>query len=405
MSHHRLSPPRADPIHDPSVSPRTPRVLLVGNLCHDVITLKSGKTVEALGGSVAYISRVLDAVGMSSRSVAKVGSDFKYWDALGPNCRPVLVEGNESERGGSNGGGSVAAKTTEFFADFTGSDRVLTAGHVCEAIGAADLPSFPCSCSCPCGCQSEHSLGNPLPNSRPDSSTPADAAAIPAAEDCDNKRCDSSSPGGDCSGGSCSHMPMFDVGVAAGVAGEVQPSTVRHIAEISRHTVADLQSMVRHIDPVTGAVELQHLEKTAFMGLIPRISFLKVASHEAAFLDIERCARLLGTAQATSAVGQCNGSRADAIGGAVLLTRAEKGCTVVTRDREFVVPSFPAVELDSTGAGDSFMAGFIIGLCLNRSLEEAVQMGSFFGGVAVEQVGVPIITPQIGSRWQATFNV
>ncbi|CAI5515936.1 unnamed protein product [Closterium sp. Naga37s-1] len=306
MSYHSLPPPRAE-LDDPSVSPRPPRVLLVGNLCHDVITLKSGKTVEAFGGSVAYISRVLDAVGVTSQSVAKFGSDFKYWDALGPNCRPVVVGGDESERRGSNGpAGTAAAKTTEFFADFTGSDRVLTAGHVCEAIEPADLPSFSCSCPCPCGCQDSYPLANPYP----DHSTPPDAAATSAGEDCDNKRFDPRRPIGNQSAGSCSHVPMFDVGVAAGVAGEVPPSTVRHIAEISRHTVADLQSMVRDIDPVTGAVELLHLEKTSFMALLPRISYLKVASHEAAFLDIKNCARLLGSAQARSAVEQCNDAMA-----------------------------------------------------------------------------------------------
>ncbi|CAI5492032.1 unnamed protein product [Closterium sp. Naga37s-1] len=327
MSHHSLPSPRAD-FNDPSVSPRPPRVLLVGNLCHDAITLKSGKTVEALGGSVAYISRVLDAVGVTSQSVAKVGSDFKYCDALGPNCRPVVVGGDESERRGSNGpAGTAAAKTTKFFADFTGSDRVLTAGHVCEAIEPADLPSFSCSCPCPCGCQDSYPLANP----HPDHPTPPDAAATSAGEDCDYNKSDLRRPVGGQSAGSCSHEPMFDVGVAAGVAGEVPPATVRHIAEISRHTVADLQSMVRDIDPVTGAVELLHLEKTSFMGLLPRISYLKVASHEAAFLDIKKCAQLLGTAPARNAVEKCNGSTDNTIGGAVLLTQAEKGCTVITR--------------------------------------------------------------------------
>ena len=82
-------------------------VLLVGNLCHDVITLKTGERKHALGGSVAYIAGILEASGISIHVVSKVGGNFKYWDHLrGRIWGPTTVEHDS---------------TTEFYADFSSS--------------------------------------------------------------------------------------------------------------------------------------------------------------------------------------------------------------------------------------------------------------------------------------------
>ena len=87
-------------------------VLLVGNLCHDVITLKTGERKHALGGSVAYIAGILEASGIIIHIVSKVGRDFKYWDYFrGRSWGPTVVED---------------ASTTEFFADFSSSTSTTT---------------------------------------------------------------------------------------------------------------------------------------------------------------------------------------------------------------------------------------------------------------------------------------
>ena len=46
-----------------------------------------------------------------------------------------------------------------------------------------------------------------------------------------------------------------------------------------------------------------------------------------------------------------------------MITRSEKGCLVVTRGDTDAVPASPVERLvDATGAGDSFAAGFLVGL-------------------------------------------
>eukprot|EP00897_Mesotaenium_endlicherianum_P005333 jgi/Mesen1/4828/ME000243S04005 len=101
-----------------------PKVLVAGNYCHDLI-LREGQSVDLLGGSVAYITAVLDAVGLQSVVTAKVGIDFKYLDVV--KHLPLVISG---------------AKTTAFIIDFRqGVERHLRAEHICEAIQPEDLPS------------------------------------------------------------------------------------------------------------------------------------------------------------------------------------------------------------------------------------------------------------------------
>jgi bifunctional ADP-heptose synthase (sugar kinase/adenylyltransferase) len=81
------------------------------------------------------------------------------------------------------------------------------------------------------------------------------------------------------------------------------------------------------------------------------------------------------------------------------MTEGELGCTVYEKNREYRVPAFPAVEIDPTGAGDCFLAGFAAGLIKGYPLEKAVRLGNYFGSLAVGQVGVPKLDgnlPELG---------
>ena len=69
------------------------------------------------------------------------------------------------------------------------------------------------------------------------------------------------------------------------------------------------------------------------------------------------------------------------------------------RESSFTVPAFPAIEVDPTGAGDSFLAGFVCGLCKGLPLDAAVRMGNFFGSLAVQQVGIPQVTQAVMKEW------
>jgi len=268
---------------------RGARALVVGHYCHDLIRLHAGREVESLGGSVSYVTNILDALGLHSTVISKVGSDFSYASATASHP-PTVVD---------------AAKTTRFYADFTaGKDRVLRILDTCDPIHPSDIPS---------------------------------------------------------------DLTDHAIGLAVGVAREILPETLRRMAEVSKLVMVDIQALIRTVDPMDGTVGLRNLCETVFYDFLEEISFLKASTLEAAYLDVEE------VRQRTC----------------VIITEGKNGCRVYERDREFHVPAFPAQEVDPTGAGDSFLAGFSAGLMRGLSVEDAVLVGNYFGSVTVGQIGVP----------------
>ena len=64
------------------------------------------------------------------------------------------------------------------------------------------------------------------------------------------------------------------------------------------------------------------------------------------------------------------------------------GCIGIDGDVEFFVPSVNEFKnVDSTGAGDAFLAGFIYGLFYDYQLKDCIEFGNITGGKAVTQVG------------------
>jgi 1D-myo-inositol 3-kinase len=130
--------------------------------------------------------------------------------------------------------------------------------------------------------------------------------------------------------------------------------------------------LIRVIDS-NGNVSLNSLDKTPFYSLLNRISFLKASRQEALCLDLKEVRKRT----------------------CVLVTEGSEGCTVYLRNTEFRIPSFPAAEVDPTGAGDSFLAGFSVGLLKNLPVEKSVLLGNYLGSLAVQQVGVPKLNSQM----------
>ena len=79
----------------------------------------------------------------------------------------------------------------------------------------------------------------------------------------------------------------------------------------------------------------------------------------------------------TGAADLADGARAlvDAGAGCVAVTRGARGALVVTRDEVLEVPAYAVDVVDTTGCGDAFSAGFLLGRCLGRSLADAAALG------------------------------
>jgi sugar/nucleoside kinase (ribokinase family) len=71
-----------------------------------------------------------------------------------------------------------------------------------------------------------------------------------------------------------------------------------------------------------------------------------------------------------------------------VVTRSEKGCIVVTREQTFSVPAFPIERLvDTTGAGDLFAAGFLVGLARGVELSAAARLGALSAAEVIQHLG------------------
>src|SRR5439155_27354900 len=104
---------------------------------------------------------------------------------------------------------------------------------------------------------------------------------------------------------------------------------------------------------------------------LQRVDYLKVGRDEAPILDLPRL-RLSCT---------------------ILLTDGARGCTILSANAEQHVPAFPAREVDPTGAGDCFLAGFAVGLLRGWPPSRAALLGNWCGARAIESPGLPRFDP------------
>ncbi|KAL5580748.1 hypothetical protein UlMin_013190 [Ulmus minor] len=159
----------------------------------------------------------------------------------------------------------------------------------------------------------------------------------------------------------------FDFGMAVGVGGEILPATLEKMIEICDTVFVDIQALIRAFDDVDGSVKLVDLKESGVFHLLPRIGFLKASGEEVLFMDLEEVRKLC----------------------CVVVTNGKQGCKVYWKDGEVEVGPFPTNQIDPTGAGDSFLGGFVSGLVQGLPVPEAALLGNFFGSLAVGQIGVP----------------
>src|SRR5690606_7923834 len=71
-----------------------------------------------------------------------------------------------------------------------------------------------------------------------------------------------------------------------------------------------------------------------------------------------------------------------------VVTRSEKGCVVVARDGLTPVPAHPISQLvDTTGAGDLFAAGFLVGLVRETGHANAAKLGALAAAEIIQHIG------------------
>jgi sugar/nucleoside kinase (ribokinase family) len=73
--------------------------------------------------------------------------------------------------------------------------------------------------------------------------------------------------------------------------------------------------------------------------------------------------------------------------GIVVLKMGASGCAVSAPGEEFVAPAFPVEAVDSTGAGDSFCAGFLAALRRGFSLREAARLANAVAAHSISRIG------------------
>ncbi|NWG16788.1 MAG: sugar kinase [Chloroflexi bacterium] len=81
----------------------------------------------------------------------------------------------------------------------------------------------------------------------------------------------------------------------------------------------------------------------------------------------------------------------------VIVTQGKAGCTVYTQDGAQTVPGFPVEEIDPTGAGDCFDAGFLVRWLVGDPPTLAARFANACGALAVTAQG-----PMAGAK---TFDV
>jgi sugar/nucleoside kinase (ribokinase family) len=71
----------------------------------------------------------------------------------------------------------------------------------------------------------------------------------------------------------------------------------------------------------------------------------------------------------------------------VTLKRGEQGSVIYTENEKLVVPSFKVREVDPTGAGDCFDAGFVFGLLEGWDLERTARFANAVGALSTTRKG------------------
>jgi sugar/nucleoside kinase (ribokinase family) len=116
-------------------------------------------------------------------------------------------------------------------------------------------------------------------------------------------------------------------------------------------------------------------------GYYPYLDFFLPSENEAAHLTGE-----------TDAVSMAEYFKSRGVG-TVVIKMGEAGCYCSSGKRSFFCEAYKVPVVDTTGAGDSFVSGFMTGVHKARPLEECVKWGTSCAAIAVQSLGATTGTP------------
>jgi ribokinase len=105
--------------------------------------------------------------------------------------------------------------------------------------------------------------------------------------------------------------------------------------------------------------------------VIDAVSFLTPNEHEAAMLFDEMTVQ--------EAIRKYPGK--------LFVTQGEQGVRYFDGEKEVIIPSYPVVAVDTTGAGDTFNAAFAVALSEGRGLEKSLQFANKAASISVSKFG------------------
>ena len=96
--------------------------------------------------------------------------------------------------------------------------------------------------------------------------------------------------------------------------------------------------------------------------------------------------QLLGLAECTDVLEAARVVLGAGVGG-VAVTQGEEGCRVISRDIDVSIPAMDIDVVDTTGCGDGFDAGFLVGLLSGLEPASAAWVGTVCGGLVATGLG------------------
>jgi 6-phosphofructokinase 2 len=76
----------------------------------------------------------------------------------------------------------------------------------------------------------------------------------------------------------------------------------------------------------------------------------------------------------------------------IAITLGDRGAILATPDRQIVETALPVEVRSSVGAGDSFLAGLVLGLARQQPAEDALRLAIATGAAAVMSRGTARVT-------------